>query len=150
MLVGSMNLDRLIGLREDADLVQNEMGEILKVTQSNYSRWETGKEIIPLKKLNMLCNYFNTSADYLMDLSKKPNKTDNIELNSVEIGKRIKEIRKKNNLTQVELSEILNTSQSTISAYESGETLILTSFALQICKKFNVSLDYLMGRIKND
>ena len=145
-----MNLDRLIGLREDADLVQNEMGEILKVTQSNYSRWETGKEIIPLKKLNMLCNYFNTSADYLMDLSKKPNKTDNIELNSVEIGKRIKEIRKKNNLTQVELSEILNTSQSTISAYESGETLILTAFALQICKKFNVSLDYLMGRIKND
>lgn len=141
-----MNLDRLISLREDADLIQNDMGEILKVTQSNYSRWETGKEIIPLKKLNMLCNHFSVSADYIMGLSKENRKVDNIELDPVKIGLRIKEIRNKNNITQVELAELLNTSQSTISAYESGKTLILTAFAVQICKKYKVSLDWLLGR----
>ena len=143
-----MNLDRLISLREDADLIQNDMSEILKVTQSNYSRWETGKEIIPLKKLNMLCNHFSVSADYIMGLSKENRKVNNIELDSVKIGLRIKEIRNKNNVTQVELAELLNTSQSTISAYESGKTLILTAFAVQICKKYKVSLDWLLGRTK--
>ncbi len=143
-----MNLERLINLREDNDLLQNDIGEILNVTQSNYSRWETGKEIIPLRKLNMLCNYFKVSADYIMGLSKENKKANNIELNAVEIGRRIRDIRIKNKVTQIELSELLNTSQSTISAYESGKTLILTAFALQICKTYNVSLDYLMGRAK--
>lgn len=143
-----MNLDRLINLREDADLLQNDMGEILKVTQSNYSRWETGKEIIPLRKLNMLCNYFNVSADYILGLAKENREIKKIELNSQEIGKRIRELRDKNDVTQVELASLLNTSQSTISAYESGKTLILTAFAIQICKEYKVSLDYLMGRTK--
>ncbi len=112
-----MNLERLISLREDADLLQNDMGEILKVTQSNYSRWETGKETIPLKKLNLLTNYFKVSADYIMGLSKENKKVMNVELDAVKIGKRITEVRHKNNVTQVELAKMLNTSQSTISAY---------------------------------
>ncbi len=141
-----MNLDRLINLREDADLLQNDMGEILKVTQSNYSRWETGKEIIPLRKLNMLCNHFEVSADYIMGLTKKSDVTNKIELDSKIIGKRIRQVRLQNNVSQIELAKILNTSQSTISAYESGKTLILTAFALQICKKYNISLDWLMGK----
>jgi len=143
-----MNLERLISLREDADLIQNDMGEILKVTQSNYSRWETGKEIIPLRKLNMLCNYFNVSADYIMGINKENTKVSNIELDSVKIGERIKKVREVNKVTQVELADLLNTSQSTISAYESGKTLILTAFAIQICKTYNVSLDWLLGRTK--
>ena len=54
--------------------------------------------------------------------------------------------RKKNNLTQKELAIFLNTTPSTICAYEKGKTLILTSFAYQICKKYNISMDYLCGR----
>ena len=143
-----MNLENLVNLREDADLLQHDMSEILDVTQSNYSRWETGKEIIPLRKLNMLCNYFKVSADYLLGLSKQKKVVENVELDSIEIGNRIKEVRRRNDVTQTELAELLKTSQSTISAYESGKTLILTAFAVQICLKYKISLDYLMGRIK--
>jgi len=141
-----MNLERLIGLREDADLLQHDMGEILKVTQSNYSRWETGRETIPLRKLNMLCNYFNVSADYIIGLENVLKATNKTELNLKLVGKRIKEVRRQKNITQEELARVLNTSQSTVSAYESGKTLILTSFAIQICKTYNISLDWLMGR----
>ena len=140
-----MNLERLIGLREDADLLQHDMGEILKVTQSNYSRWETGRETIPLRKLNMLCNYFNVSADYIIGLENVLKATNKTELNLKLVGKRIKEVRRQKNITQEELARVLNTSQSTVSAYESGKTLILTSFAIQICKTYNISLDWLMG-----
>jgi transcriptional regulator with XRE-family HTH domain len=62
------------------------------------------------------------------------------------IGARIKEIRKKNKLTQSALANLLHTSQSTISSYESGNTIILTAFAYEMCVKLNVSINYITGK----
>ena len=56
-------------------------------------------------------------------------------------------LRKEKNITQEELASTLNTTHSTISAYESGKTTILTAFAYEICKRYNISMDYLCGRI---
>ena len=47
-----------------------------------------------------------------------------------------------------DLAKELNTTKSTIYAYETGKTLILTAFAYQICIKYKVSLDWLTGKIK--
>ena len=143
-----MDLSRLLDLREDNDLTQEELGKILGCSNHSISVWENEKETIPLKKLNMYANYFQVSLDYLVKLSN--NKiTDNIsELDKVLIGKRIKIIREKNNLSQRSLAKLLNTSNSTIWAYENGKTLILTEFAYQICKIFNISMDYLCGKTK--
>ena len=140
--------ERLLDIREDAEINQEQMAEILKTSQSNYSRWESGKEFINLKKLNMLCNYFNVNMDYAIGISRKIIPNGKHELNPKTIGNNIRIIRRKNNLTQKDLAKILNTSQSTISAYESGKTIILTSFAIEIVKKYNESLDWLCGRIK--
>lgn len=67
------------------------------------------------------------------------------------IGHNIKIIRSINNLTLRSLAKELNTTSSTISAYETGKTLILTAFAYQIARKYNISLDWLTGKsdIKN-
>ena len=86
--------------------------------------------------------------DYVIGNTRKRSWNKNYELNFEEIGKNIKKVRKDNNLTQKQLAEILNTTQSTISAYESGKTVLLTAFAIQISKKYNVSLDWLCGREK--
>lgn len=51
-------------------------------------------------------------------------------------------------ITQKELVQILNTSQSIISAYEAGKTMLLTAFAIQIINKYHISLDWLCGRNK--
>ena len=141
-----MKCNRIIDIRENAELNQTEMAEILLTTQSNYSRWETGTEFIPLSKLNLLCNYFHVNMDYVMNLSFQKKETNKITLDKKFIGKNIKTIRKKLHLTQKDVSTNLNTSQSTISAYESGKTIIITAFAYQICKTYNVSLDWLCGR----
>lgn len=119
----------------------------MNVSKSNYARWETNESIIPLKHLNNLCNYFNVSMDYMTGLSKERNyNITNKKLNKELIGKRLKEFRDNNNLTQEGLAKQINTSHSTISAYESGKTMLLTAFAYDICKKYNISLDYLCGR----
>ncbi len=41
---------------------------------------------------------------------------------------------------------MLHTSQSTISSYESGTTMILTAFLYEMCTKLNVSMNYMVGK----
>ena len=142
-----MYLTRLSLLREEKDLKQKDLARILGVNRVNISNWENNKEIIPLDKLNICANYFNTSFDYLTSLSDVKNFEPTIcKLDKKLIGNRILELRKKYNLTQNNLAHLLNTSHSTISAYENGKTLILTAFAYQICLTYNESMDWLCGR----
>lgn len=146
-----MNEKRLFDLREYADLSQKDLANKLGVTQQTYSLWEKGTKIIPLKHLNNLCNYYKTSMDYVLGLSNERTNSDIKEikeLNKKEIGSRIKELRENKKLTLRDLASELNTTSSTISAYETGKTLILTAFAYQICIKYDVSLDWLCGKVK--
>ncbi len=146
-----MNEKRLFDLREYADLSQKDLANKLGVTQQTYSLWEKGTKIIPLKHLNNLCNYYKTSMNYVLGLSNERTNSDIKEikeLNKKLIGSRIKEIRENNKLTLRDLASELNTTSSTISAYETGKTLVLTAFAYQICIKYDVSLDWLCGKVK--
>lgn len=138
--------ERLLDIRDEAELNQEEMAEILNVSQSNYSRWENGKELIPLSKLNILCNHFKVNMDYVIGISRNSKYENTHTFNNKIIGKRLKEFRKEKEITQVELAKFLNTTQSTISAYENGKTTLLTAFALQIVNKYKISLDWLCGR----
>ncbi len=146
-----MNEKRLFDLREYKDLSQIKLADYLGITQQTYSLWEKGTKIIPLKHLNSLSNFYEISMDYIVGLTDEKNNSGIIkltELNKNEIGSRIKKIREDNNLTLRDLAKELNTTSSTISAYETGKTLILTAFAYQICIKYNVSLDWLCGKRK--
>lgn len=61
------------------------------------------------------------------------------------IGQRVKEIRNENKLNQSDFGKILAVSQDTISLWENGKSLPNTEFVIEICKKFNVSANYLLG-----
>ena len=146
-----MKNNRLFELREYNNLTQKDVAEVLGLKRRTYTSWEIGTITIPLKHLNSLSDYYNVSMDYLLGLStdKDFSKNNYIKkLNKKEIGKRINQVRKANNLTLRDLAKELNTTYSTINAYELGKTLILTAFAYQICKKYKISLDWLCGKIK--
>lgn len=146
-LVKKMKFELLEDIRKDKNLNQLEIAELINVKQPTYSAWENGTKIIPLKHLNTIANYYNVSLDYLTNLSMQNEKTNKIKnLDKKLIGNNLKKFRHNNNITQVELAKILNTTHSTLSAYESGKTLILTAFAYQICKSYKISLDWLCGR----
>lgn len=61
-------------------------------------------------------------------------------------GNRLKELRKEQGLTQKEFAKLLNTTQENISKYELEYLDLNTDMIIQICKTFNVSADYLLGR----
>lgn len=146
-MVINVNFEKLFFLREEKNLTQEDMGKILNVSRVAISQWETGKEVIPLEKLNIYSNYFNVSLDYILQISNvKQYKIVNKTIDPKNVGKRILYIRHKFDITQEELAFQLNTIHSTISAYESGKTLILTAFAYEIATKYNLSLDWLLGK----
>lgn len=61
-----MYLKRLKDLREDNDLTQENISEILKISRPQYSLYETGKRDIPVDLLSILAKYYNTSIDYIV------------------------------------------------------------------------------------
>lgn len=61
-----MNIQKLREIREDKDLKQIDVARILKTSQKQYSLYENGIRIIPIEKLDILANYYNTSVDYLI------------------------------------------------------------------------------------
>lgn len=63
---------------------------------------------------------------------------------------RIKELRKKNKISQKEISIDLNISQATISKWEIGIANPSTANALRLAEYFGVPLDYLMGLSDDD
>lgn len=58
---------------------------------------------------------------------------------------RLKILRKENNLTQKDISKILEISQSLYSLYESGKKNIPISIFSKLAKKYNTSIDFLIG-----
>ena len=141
-----MNL-KLRDIRENHDISQRKTAMKLKISKSYYNYFESGERIIPLPRLNDFCNLFHVDFDYALGLT--PHNVMTKELKNLDkklIGQRIKEIRKKNKLTQSELAELVNTTQSTISSYESGNTLILTAFIYEMCTKLHVSVNYIVGK----
>lgn len=63
---------RLKDVREDFDLTQQEVAEILGIQQTVYSRYERGFQTIPLEHLITLANYYHISADYLLGRTNNP------------------------------------------------------------------------------
>ncbi len=59
---------------------------------------------------------------------------------------RLKELRKKNNISQIKLALDLDTNQNSISRYENMERQADYETLIRIADYFNVSLDYLLGR----
>ena len=62
-------LQRLRDLREDKDISQKKMAELMNVAQTTYSDYERGKINIPLDTLKKLALFFDTSIDYLLELT---------------------------------------------------------------------------------
>lgn len=66
-----MYYKRLKELREDNDLTQRELCEIIKMKQPQYARYENGNREIPVSLLRKLCLIYKVSADYILELPKE-------------------------------------------------------------------------------
>ena len=59
-------LQRLKDLREDRDLKQADIARLLRTSQPQYSRYETGERELPIRHLVTLADFYQVSADYIL------------------------------------------------------------------------------------
>lgn len=62
---------RLQDLREDADLSQGQVGELLGISQQHYSLYERGKRELPMHLFLILADHYKVSLDYLAGRTNK-------------------------------------------------------------------------------
>ncbi len=61
-----MRFERIRNLREDRDLKQKDLAAYLKIDQSTYSDYESGKINVPIDMLIKIADFYNVSLDYLV------------------------------------------------------------------------------------
>lgn len=65
---------RIRDLREDLDLNQTQVANVLGMSQTGYSKYETGENDIPTTVLIKLAEFYDTSVDYLLGLTDQKEK----------------------------------------------------------------------------
>ena len=66
--------NRLKDIREDHDLTQKDIADLLHTTRQQVSKWETGLQMMGVDKYIILAQYYNVSVDYLLGLIDTPRK----------------------------------------------------------------------------
>ena len=145
-----MQFKRMKEIRENADLKQKDVANILGVTKGSYSMWECGADTIPLRRLNDFCNYFNVSIDYVVGFNNKKKYTNAKPDIKIKVtGENLKKIRLKKALTQTQIAKELKINQPTWNRYENSKTLILTVVLVELAKKYHYSIDKILGKDKD-
>ncbi len=134
-------------IRETYDTTQQELAKYLKLSKSSISHYEKNDRDIPMRNLSKISDYYNLSIDYILGITSIKKYNDlkkGIHLPTA--GNRLKEICEDLKYSNVKLAKELNTTESNIRKYKTGQTLILTAFALQLNQKHNYSIDWIIGK----
>lgn len=59
-------------LRENNELTQQQVADLLKIGRTMYRRYETGETEIPIRHLKTLCQHYGVSSDYVLCLTEEP------------------------------------------------------------------------------
>ncbi len=136
--------------REELEMTQTELGYVFGVSKNTVSGWENAHDTMPFNKLIKFCNLYNYSLDFVCGFTRKNIKYKiPIKADKKQIGKKLKELRGKLNLSQQALANECNFSQATYSSYETGKYLINSMTIYTICKTYNISMEWLTGRSNN-
>lgn len=68
-----MRFKRMKDLREDKDLKQENIANLLKITRQQYGLYETGKRTMPIDLIIILADFYETSVDYIIGRTNEKN-----------------------------------------------------------------------------
>ena len=138
-------MNRLKELRREKNLLQKDIANYLNMSQNGYSQYETEHSVIPTKNLRRLAHFYNTSIDYLLNLTnirKAYSKSNIIPINKD--MNRLKEIRENKDLNQLDISKILKMSRNGYSYYETFSHDIPDHVLITLALYYNVPIDYIL------
>jgi len=138
--------NRLIQLRKRYRYTQQEIANILDLTDGAYWHYEQDSSMPSATKLVSLANLFHTSVQYLVTGVEAENSYD--EENVTAFSERVKTLRKERHMTQKQVAAELGIRYTAYQAYEYGKSEPNLDHLLQLADLFDVTLDELLGRNK--
>ncbi len=136
---------RLKNLREMHGLTQSAAGALIGEPVGNYQNYEYGDSNPSIEQLIIFAKQFHTSIEYIT--RGKENATVYL-IEGISFKERLKELRKKHNLTQQQLAAMLNMKPQNYQKYEYGITVPTIGRIMQLADIFGVTMDDMVGRIK--
>lgn len=141
-----MNL-RLKDVREDHDLTQEEISQLIGCNMNTYSSWENGYARIPLTYLDKLSVYYQVPFSYLLGGKRKGKQPQQIKaLDRTILHSCMKSERKKRGLTQDVIASILGIAKTTYHDYETGKYDIKIDKLYELAKYYEIDLDVFCGK----
>ena len=139
---------RIKFLRDLKGLLQKDLAKDLNVSRSLVNSWENGYSNITLKQLTKLAHYYKVPVDYILGLTTKFDASlydfkEDLDLEY--LGKRIRLIRKMENLNQTDFSSKIHIDRSSLSLYENGKSAMANANLKEICDTFGYSADWCLG-----
>ena len=142
--------NRLKRLRKEAHLTQQDVADYFKTSPQSYAQWEKGQRSPSKESLEKLASYFGVSVSYLVgesdtiDYGAFKEQSTRIQLSDDKTFiERLKELRKQSGLTQQQVAERLDISQSAYAQWEIGKLNPKKETIQKFADLFNVSYDYL-------
>lgn len=139
---------RIKFLRDLKGLRQKDVAKDLNISRALINSWENGYSNVSLKQLMKIAYYYKVPVDYILGLTTKFDKTIyefKQDLDLKYFGKKIRLIRKMENLTQEELAHKLHIERSSLSQYETGRTIMSNADLKEICNTYGYSADWCLG-----
>ncbi len=142
---------RLKRLRKEAHLTQQDVADYFKTSPQSYAQWEKGQRSPSKESLEKLASYFGVSVSYLVGESDtmidygafKEQSTCAQLSDDKTFIERLKELRKQSGLTQKQVAEHLDITQSAYAQWETGKLNPKKETIQKFADLFNVSYDYL-------
>lgn len=139
---------RIKDLREDHDYTQDYIANYLETNRSSYANWESGDNLIPLDKLDMLSVFYNVPFSYLLGVKNKFDK--NIKIRKINYNKLLENLnnyRNELNLTYQQIADYLKVSKATAFKYYNDQLTIPTDALVLLSELNKCDIDELCNKI---
>ncbi len=137
--------NRLKNLREMHGLTQSAAGALIGEPVGNYQNYEYGDSNPSIEQLIIFAKEFHSSIEYIT----RGRENRLIYTNeTISFHERLKEFRKKHNLTQQQLATILNMKPQNYQKYEYDITIPTLERIMQLADIFGVTMDDMVGRVR--
>lgn len=139
---------RIKDLREDHDYTQDYIANYLETNRSSYANWESGDNLIPLDKLDMLSVFYNVPFSYLLGIKNKFDKS--IKIKKIDYDKLLENLnnyRNELNLTYQQIADYLKVSKATAFKYYNEQLTIPTDALVLLSELNKCDIDELCNKI---
>lgn len=141
---------KIRALREYLGLSRGEFGAKIGYSNSHVGRIENGTSGIKESTINNICQVFHVNPKFFFS-NEESLKTavSRDEFDDIDVGRRLKKEREKNNYTQAYLADISGTSQALVSLVEKNKKVLTSKQAEKLASALGVGTEYLLtGNLK--